>query len=396
VKPWQRVALAMFAVGWGANQFSSLLIAYRDEVGMPTQVRAFLFGVYAAGLIPSLMLGGGASDRWGRFRVVMPAVVLSPVATLVLVVAQDSVALLTIGRLLAGVCSGVVFSSASAWVAELASDDDAPGAAARRAAIALTLGFGLGPMATGFVAEWAPSPLTIPYVPHLVLGAIAVLVLLPMARATEAPRGEVRPLFSIPAVTRSRRFLSGVAPIAPWVFGCAAISFAFLPGEVRGSGSGDLAFAGVLAGVTLGPGVLAQPLARRLDDSQPLRAGQLGLIAAMIGIGVGIVALEYDARWVLLLAGPVLGAGYGCCLVSGLRETERLSPPDQRGATVAVFYALTYLGFAAPYVLGGLADLGPGVRELGNSGALGLTAAAALVCLVIVTTNTASNDPVER
>ena len=112
--------------------------------------------------------------------------------------------------------------------------------------------------------------------------------------------------------------------------------------------------------MTLGTGVLVQPLARRLDDRRPLLAGQAGLVATVVAIGLGMLALDLDHRWLLLLAAPVFGVGYGCCLVSGLRETERLSPADQRGATIAIFYALTYLGFAAPYVLGGLAGLGLG------------------------------------
>jgi predicted MFS family arabinose efflux permease len=169
--------------------------------------------------------------------------------------------------------------------------------------------------------------------------------------------------------------------VAPWVFGCAALSIAFLPGEIDGSTSGAVAFAGVLTGVTLGTGVFVQPLARRLDDGRPLRAGQVGLLAAMAATGLGIVALSLDSRWLLLVAAPMFGVGYGCCLVSGLRETERLSPPDQRGATIAVFYALTYLGFAAPYFLGGLSGLG-----LGDRGALWLAIAAGAASLLVVST----------
>jgi MFS family permease len=374
----------MFAVGWGANQFSPLLVAYRDELGMSTQTRAFLFGVYAAGLIPSLLLGGGASDRWGRRAVVLPVVALSPVASLVLIAGHESVAILTVARLLAGFCSGVCFSAASAWVAEL-SVDDPEGAGARRAAIALSAGFGLGPMLAGLIGEVTPYPLTVPYVPHVVLGVVAAVLLLPVRDvATVAPTRR-RPLLSIPSVTRTRRFLTLVAPVAPWVFGCAAISIAFLPGEIGGPTSGAVAFAGVLTGVTLGTGVFVQPLARRLDDRRPLLAGQVGLLASMGASGLGVLALSQDHRWLLLVAAPVFGAGYGCCLVSGLRETERLSPPDQRGATVAIFYALTYLGFAAPYLLGSAAGLG-----LGDRGALALTAVAAAVCLLVVTTNTGS------
>ncbi|MDQ4051615.1 MAG: MFS transporter [Actinomycetota bacterium] len=376
MKSWQRVALAMFAVGWGANQFSSLLIAYRDEIAMSTQTRAFLFGVYAVGLVPALLVGGAASDRWGRRAVVLPFVALSPVATVLLIVEHTSVTGLAVARLLAGACSGVVFAAASAWVADL-SVDDAPGTAARRAAISLSAGFGLGPLVAGLLAEVSPHPLQLPYLPHLVLGLVAIVVLLPTpGQRPEQPTD--RPLLRIPAVTHRAPFLLLVAPAAPWVFGCVAISFAYLPGELGGPSNGAIAFAGVLTGLTLGTGVLVQPLARRLDDRRHLLAGQVGLLCAAAGTLVGVLTLSVDVRWLLLVSGPLLGAGYGCCLVSGLRETERLAAPDERGATVAVFYALTYVGFAAPYVLGGLA-VGIGAR-----GALLCAATAACACLVVV------------
>ena len=35
----------MFAVGWGANQFSPMLLVYRDEIGLEASTRAALFGV---------------------------------------------------------------------------------------------------------------------------------------------------------------------------------------------------------------------------------------------------------------------------------------------------------------------------------------------------------------
>lgn len=375
--PWQRVALAMFAVGWGANQFAPMLVVYRDELGLSAQTRALLFGVYALGLIPGLLLGGTASDRWGRRAVTLPFVVLSPLATLVLVLLRHETGGLAAGRLAAGVCSGIVFSAASAWVAEL-SAGEAEGTGARRAAVALSAGFGTGPLVAGLVAEWAPDPLWVPYLPHLALGVLAALLLL----AAPEPPGERRgagPLVRVPAVTRTRRFATAVAPVAPWVFGCAAISVAYLPGEV-GGGGGAAAFAGITTGLTLGTGVVIQPLARRLDDRRALSAGALGLVFAIAGTAIGILALTQASRMLVLVGAPVFGAGYGFCLVSGLRETERLSAPDERGATVAIFYALTYLGFAAPYVLGLLDSAGTGPR-----GAVAAAGAAALACLLVVT-----------
>ena len=75
----------------------------------------------------------------------------------------------------------------------------------------------------------------------------------------------------------------------------------------------------------------------------------------------------------------VLGAGYGCCLVAGLLQTQRIAAPGELGGLTAVYYALTYLGFAAPVVLALLAALLPyWVLLLGAAGLAALTLAVAL------------------
>jgi MFS family permease len=376
-RPWLRVCVALFAVGWGANQFASMLLAYRDELGMAAQTRSLLFALYVVGLIPTLLIGGAASDRWGRRAVVVPLVALSPAATLLLIVWSDWAPGLGAARLLAGLSSGVVFGAASAWVADLSAGDP-PGAGARRAALSLTAGFGLGPLVAGLVAEVSDHPLTVPYLPHLLIGAAALLVLLPVPGPPPRPAPRTS-LVRVPAVARGRRFLLAVAPTAPWVFGSAATSFAYLPSVVGSASGGALAFAAVLTFVTLGTGVAIQPLARRLDDRRSLLAGQVGIVCTIAALGLGLVAVTTDSRWWILAAGPVFGAGYGCGLVSGLREAERLAPPAERGAVVGLFYGLAYLGMFAPFLLGAVGGLG-----LGPRGALLVAAATAATALVVV------------
>ncbi len=53
----------------------------------------------------------------------------------------------------------------------------------------------------------------------------------------------------------------------------------------------------------------------------------------------------------------LLGLAYGLCLVSGLRLAEDMASPGERGAVLACYYALAYLGFAAPYLVAGLATV---------------------------------------
>jgi len=178
VGDWRGAAGGVFAVAWGANQFVSLLVAYREYRGISTAVNDGLFGIYAVGLVVALLLGGPAADSWGRARLMRPAVIVSLGATVLLMAGSDHLALLFAGRFVAGAASGVVLAAGTAWVKELSVSPFDRGATdeagARRGAIALSLGFGLGPLVTGLVAQWAPAPLVTAYVPHLVL-VVAVL-----------------------------------------------------------------------------------------------------------------------------------------------------------------------------------------------------------------------------
>jgi hypothetical protein len=352
---WARVAFAMFAVGWGANQFSPMLIVYRQALGLTAGALAGLFVVYAAALIPGLLIGGPASDRFGRRPVVIPFVALSPVATLLLVLGPHSLPLIIIGRALAGVCSGVVFGAATAWVQELSPD---PGVSARRSAVALSAGFGLGPFAAAMIAEWAADPLLAAYLPHLVIGTAAVAAVLPApetfgGRAAEPGRTAAPARRWPPGAVRTREFWLAVAPAAPWVFGCAALALVVLPEQAAG-GSPSVGFAGVVTILTLGSGIAVQPLARRLEGRWQLSGNVVGLASAAAAALLGAVMVTSASRMLALAAAVLFGAGYGLCLVSGLRATERLASQREHGAAVACYYVLTYLGFGFPYLADGL------------------------------------------
>ena len=243
---WLRIAFAMFAVGWGANQFSPMLIVYRHELRLTAGEVAGLFLVYALTLIPGLLVGGPASDRFGRRPVVWPFVALSPLATLLLVLGPRSLAVIAAGRALAGLCSGVVFGAATAWVQEVSPDD---GLSARRSALALTAGFGLGPVVAAVLAQWAADPLVVPYLPHLVIG-VAASVILGGTPATRPARTQVARRRWPPAAVRTRRFWLAVAPASPLVFGSVALAIVVLPEEVTSARTLSAGFAGLMTALS--------------------------------------------------------------------------------------------------------------------------------------------------
>ena len=357
---WLGAAAVLLSTGWGANQFTPMLLIYRQSLDLGTGTLEAMFGVYALGLIPGLLLAGPFSDSRGRRAVVVPAAWLSLAATLILTAGGYRVALLFAGRLMAGVSSGAVFAAATAWLRELsrpplgtASDH----AAARRAAVAMTAGFALGPLTAGLLAQWAPAPRTVPYLPHV---ALMALVLLLLRNAPETVAGNARSTLrlSLPG-TLSPRFRRVVAPMAPWVFAAPAIAFALLPNVVGAEHAADgTALTAAITALCALAGVSVQPLARQLDGhAHANRAATTGLLLLVCGLALGATTAQTHDVWLLVPSAMVLGSAYGLCLVAGLVEIQRLGNDAAFAGLTAAYYGLAYLGFALPYLLAEAAHL---------------------------------------
>jgi predicted MFS family arabinose efflux permease len=366
---WLPVAFAVGAVAWGANQFAPLLLVYRDELGLSAATSQATFGLYALGLVPGLLLGGPVSDVRGRRPVLLAALAASILASGLLLVGGRGVGWLFVGRLVAGVASGAAFSAGAAWIKER-SDRDGP----RRATVAMTAGFAAGPLVAGLLAQWAPARTVVPYLPHLALALAAAVAVLASPGSTAAPGGARRS----GGAWREPRFRRVIAPLAPWVFGAAAIPLAYLPGLVGDRlGGSVLLFGAVIAMLTALAGIAAQPLAARLTGAGPrqLLGGSLGIVVA--GMVIAAVAAATTQPAVVLVAALVLGAGYGCCQVCGLGEVQRLAPRDRLAGITAAYQCLSYLGFALPFLLAAVSgSVSPAAGLLVLAGLAGLTLCA--------------------
>jgi predicted MFS family arabinose efflux permease len=338
----------LFAVAAGTNVSTPLLLLYRDRLELSGPATAVVFGVYAAGLAPSLLSSGPLSDRYGRRRLVLPFAVLAGVASLLFVAAADSFALLLLARFLQGVVSGAVFTAGSAWLAELSAAEGQEAAAGRRAAVALAAGFSLGPLFASLTAVALPWPLVLPYLLHAVLvlaGVLSVLRLRETALMRRRQVGDPRRAPLLPAGSRLLA-LTALAPVAACVYAFPATIIAGVPLLVRLPGDGVLA-TGVLAGLTLGAGAVVAPLQRRLGPWTAVAAATCGTV----GFAGTVIAASVGAAWVLVPSGLLLGAGSGWSLAAGLALTVRLAPAERRGALTGIFYTVAYTGFAAPFLL---------------------------------------------
>ncbi|RFU41684.1 MFS transporter [Actinomadura logoneensis] len=375
---WGPVALALFGVGWGANQFASLLGLYADRLHLGGGETRAMFGIYALGLVPGLVLGGPASDRHGRRRLVLPFASMSALVTAVLMAGAAVPSLLYAGRLAAGVVTGAVLAAGTAWVKELA-----PRSGTRITALAVSAGFGAGPLASALVAQWLPHPLLTAYVPHLLIMAVALPLLIRAPEPAAPPASVIRTEATEgPAVhspdeqdgrVRDRRARGGfwgtVAPVAVWSFAAPVNAFAVLPTEVPVHHL-PIAYAGLVTAVTLGSGMAAQPVARRLEARHPRLVARTGLGLTTVGLVTAALTVASGLPALNIVAAVLLGAAYGFVLTYGLGEAARVASPGTLARLTAVVYALVYVGMFTPLAVTALTAVAAPAIVLGAGAAL--------------------------
>lgn len=352
-RSWLGAAPAMVMVAWGGNHFSPLLLLYRQVEGYTAVQVDLFFAFYVLGLVPGFLLTGPSSDRVGRRPLVVAALALGVLGSVVLALGSASPVALCAGRFVSGVSVAMAMVAGTTWVKEL-SAAAVPGVRARRAALTLTLGFGLGAAVAGALAQWGPAPTLLPYGVQVLLSVLAGA---PLLRSPETrPRGTYppRPLreeLHLPRASRPR-FWRVVVPMAPWVFGAPALAFVVGPALVADATGGyRIAYATLAAVVTLACGAGVQPFVPRL-------ARLVGGRQAVVGLGlttVGTLLLALDVRVgsvaLALVAAALLGTAYGICILTGLVETQALADPERVAGLTGVYYSLIYIGFLIPVVV---------------------------------------------
>lgn len=213
----------------------------------------------------------------------------------------------------------------------------------------------------GSLAQWAPLPSLLPYAVHLVVSAAALGLLAGAPEtAPPLPGGAAASLWDslrVPLVGHAR-FVRVVLPAAPWIFATAGVGYAVIPLlEAPAMGPWALAYATALTVLTLGIGALVQPLVPRLDAATGGGAGIAGLGAMLAGLLLAAASAAALSPWLGAAAAAVLGASYGTCLASGLKEVQAIAGPRDLAGLTGVYYSVSYAGFLLPLLLAALAGV---------------------------------------
>ncbi|MGA5068647.1 MFS transporter [Streptomyces exfoliatus] len=362
---WLRCLLAgaVFVVGMtGTTLPTPLYPLYQEEFGFSELTVTVVYAVYAFGVIGVLLLAGDASDTVGRRPALLWGLGFAA-ASAVCFLCADGLGWLYAGRLLSGFSAGLFTGAATAYVMDLAP----PGGESRATLVATAAnmgGLGCGPLLAGLLAEYAPEPLLLPFAVHLVLTALAAVVLL---RLPETVR-ERRPLTAVrpqrPALPAQVRPVFVPAAIASFVgfalFGVfTSISPAFL---ARFLHVDNHAVTGLVVALAFFASTAGQLAVGKVGVARSL---PLGCAVLFAGLALLAGALATDLLVLVVLSAVVGGAGQGLAFRAALSAVAGATPVDRRAAVISTLFVVAYTGISVPVIGVGLLSDPLGLERAG-------------------------------
>ncbi|ESZ52292.1 MFS transporter [Mesorhizobium sp. RSR565B] len=372
------VAAMIAALFAGSTVLTPLYVIYKQAFGFSQITLTLVYAVYVVGNLGALLMFGRLSDGIGRRPAALASMAIAVVSAVVFLLAEN-VAWLDVARILSGLGIGVGAGTGTAWLAELIEGKDKS-----RAAIIATstnfVGLGLGALASGLLAEYAPWPLRLTFAVYLAL-LVVVTLLIWRTRETVSRPGRLtdvslRPRLSVPSDIRA-------AFVAPAV-----------------TGFGAMALVGFYA--ALAPSILAQQLhvanhaeagalffelsivaaatilaTTRLSS----RAGMLAALALMIpAVGLMVAAQFFASMSLMVAATAVCGVAAALGYRGGLQVVNQIAPAERRAELVSAFFICCFCGNALPVIGIGLLSswATPTTASLAFAGMIALFSVVAL------------------
>jgi MFS family permease len=246
-----------------------------------------------------------------------------------------------------------------------------PGRRARAGFVATAAnmgGLGCGPLLAGVLAEYAPGPLVLPFVVHLLLlaGSFTVVWFLPeTASGTLVPLRTVRPrrpalVSGVPEV-RGVFVPAGVAAFAGFaLMGLfTSVTPAFLTETL---GVRNHAVVGFVVFLAFFASTLGQLLVPRLGAA---RAVPLGCLVLIAGLALLAVSLASGTLAPLVLSALVGGAGQGMSLRGAVGAVADAAPAEHRGGVLSALFVVAYFGISIPVIGVGLLSEPLGLADAG-------------------------------
>ncbi|MFI6271449.1 MFS transporter [Micromonospora zamorensis] len=379
-----RVAFAFWITLVGTTVPTPLYPLYEMQFGFSSLTVTVVYALYALGVVVGLLVFGRLSDQIGRRPVILAALLLSVAADAVFLFAVD-LAMIIVGRILAGLSAALIIGAATAALAELI-DRRHPKRAATVSIFANLGGLATGTLLAGIVSDVAPDPLRLPWAIVLILAVLAIIALrgVPETVRERSPVTLRVQRLHVPATIRGafvRSAITGGAGFAALGV-LTSVSGLFL-GMVLHETSHTLA--ALVVFVAFAGAAFGQLLTRVLSSRAALASACVGLI-----VGAGLLAFS---MWMALLAtllvsAALIGVASGVAVGDGIATITMKTEPQHQAEAVSTFFAILFAMLGVPAVGVGLLIQTIGLRPAGE-----VFSAVVAVLAIVVLLSLLRRDP---
>jgi len=371
------LAYAFAAIMVGTTLPTPMYALYGEQMHFAVLTTTVIYATYAGGVLFALLAFGRWSDAIGRRPVLLAGVVFAVASAAVFLVAH-SVPMLLVGRVLSGLSAGIFTGTATAAVIEAAPESWRTRAAAV-ATVANIGGLGTGPLLAGLLVEYAPAPLHLSFIVHIVLALLAGAAVLIVPETSQRTGSIGVQRLSVPAEVRAVFVIAALAAFAGFaVTGLfTAVAPSFLSQVV---GITNHAVAGLIACSIFAASAVAQVAARTMN---PQRAVAIGCAILVVGMVILAVALHFSSLAGLIAAAVVSGIGQGISFSRGLAAVAERTPPGRRAEVSSTYFVVAYVAISLPVVGEGLAARRWGLQTAGVTFAIAV-AILSIICLVAI------------
>jgi MFS family permease len=369
------LAYAFAAIMVGTTLPTPMYALYADHMHFAVFTTTVIYATYAGGVLFALLAFGRWSDAIGRRPVLLAGVVFAVASAAVFLVA-DSVSVLLVARVLSGLSAGLFTGTGTAAVIEAAPENWRSRAAAV-ATVANMGGLGVGPLLAGLLVQYAPAPLHLSFIVHIVLAVLAGIAVLIVPETSQRTGSIGVQRLSVPVEVRAVFVVASLAAFAGFaVTGLfAAVAPSFVAGVV---GIDNHAVAGLIASSIFFASAAAQIAAGKMNPNRAVAIGCGILVAGMVMLAV---ALHLSSLVGLIAAAVVAGIGQGISFSRGLAAVAERTPADRRAEVSSTYFVVAYVAISLPVVGEGLAAQRWGLQTAGETFAIAVAVLSA-ICLV--------------
>lgn len=383
-RPFLMVSLALCIGTMGTALASPLYPIYQQLWHLLPSHITYIFVTYMLGCLATLLFLGRTSNSIGFLKTLELGLVIITLGLLLSMFANN-VLWLSLGRFIIGIASGLMTTSALIglmWSIPESHKSHAP----QLSSVITAVGFGLGPLVGGLIAQFSATPLFTPYIPIIVGAMLCFVGLLRLPQPEfSAQAFSIAPHLERPeAQFHAEFYITGLTAFCAFaafsLFASLSPSFVQFIIPWHGPLVSGLAITCILL-----ISAMVQYFSRSIPARKCLNYGLYTLLFSLLILGLCIY-LHWS--FLFFISDVMVGVGHGLALIGAFGLIHAMTNLHNRAAVMSTYLFVAYLGTILPILaVGYLAD------HFGlTASVLSFCAAFCLLCLYLLIWHKKIND----